>query len=435
VRATAVRWRILAIMVFAALVSYVLRLNVSIAGEAMIHDLSLTPVHLGLILSAFAWGYGIFQVPGGLFGEWLGPRLALTIVIALWGVLTVLTALLPPAGTAPAVIVGAAVTLRFFMGVAQAPIFPVTCGSSVRVWFPPTGWALPNAFITLGTTLGGVVAGPVVAWLVLGLGWRQSFVVTAPLALVCAALWWWQARDDPSEHPAVNQAELALVKPAGIDTAEAPLAPGEWKAVLLQRDVLLLTASYFCMNYVFYLFFNWFFFYLTDVRGFDAQVSGYFTGAQWMVGAVAALAGGVACDVLARRFGSRLGCRVTAMAGLVACAGLLVAGAFAPNPVVAVALLSCSFGGAVFTDVAFWVAAMLVAGRHAPAATGLLNTGGNVAGGLGAVAVPLVAAAFGWTAAVASGAAFALLAAALWLWVRAEIPASPPMGISTPLSA
>jgi hypothetical protein len=27
--------------------------------------------------------------------------------------------------------------------------------------------------------------------------------------------------------------------------------------------------------------FNWFFFYLTDVRGFAAQVSGWFTGLQW----------------------------------------------------------------------------------------------------------------------------------------------------------
>jgi cyanate permease len=51
-----------------------------------------------------------------------------------------------------------------------------------------------------------------------------------------------------------------------------------------------------------------------------------------------------------------------------------------------------------------------------------MNTGGNVVGALGAVAVPLIAGAFGWFAAVASGAVFALLAAGLWLLVQLPAP-------------
>jgi MFS transporter, ACS family, D-galactonate transporter len=96
-RATEVRWRVLWLMVIGSLVAYVLRLNVSIAGEAMIRDLLLTPVQFGLILSAFAWGYGLFQVPGGLFGEWLGPRRALTLAITAWGLVTLGTAWKPGA--------------------------------------------------------------------------------------------------------------------------------------------------------------------------------------------------------------------------------------------------------------------------------------------------------------------------------------------------
>jgi sugar phosphate permease len=66
---TAVRWRILGLMVIGSVVSYVLRLNVSIAGDAMMEDLAISPVQFGLVLSAFAWGYAIFQLPGGLIGE------------------------------------------------------------------------------------------------------------------------------------------------------------------------------------------------------------------------------------------------------------------------------------------------------------------------------------------------------------------------------
>jgi MFS transporter, ACS family, glucarate transporter len=417
--ATRVRWRIVWLMAIGALVSYVLRLNMSIAGEAMVRDLSLTPVQFGLILSAFAWGYAIFQVPGGVFGEVLGPRRALTIAIAAWGVITLATAAIPGA-TAPAVIVGVAMLLRFLMGAAQAPIFPVTAGCSIRAWFPMRAWAMPNALIAVGATLGGVVAGPVVAWMVVHLGWRGSFVAMAPLGFIGAILWWVYSRDDPEQHPQVNAAELDLIRsdrppPAAVER-------GAWRAVLTERNVLLLTASYFCMSYVFYLFFNWFFFYLTDVRGFDAQVSGWFTGLQWGIGAVASLAGGTICDLLSRRHGAQLGARITALVGLLACAGLMVAGAAVSRPLLAVMLLSLSFGFVMLADVAYWVAAMIAGGRHAAAATGLMNTGGNVVGALGAVAVPLIAGAFGWFAAVASGAVFALLGAALWLFVKLPGP-------------
>ena len=47
-------------------------------------------------------------------------------------------------------------------------------------------------------------------------------------------------------------------------------------------------------------------------------------------------------------------------------------------------------------------------------------TGGNVVGGIGALLVPVTAAAFGWVIAVSSGAIFAVIGALLWLGVRAD---------------
>jgi cyanate permease len=76
----------------------------------------------------------------------------------------------------------------------------------------------------------------------------------------------------------------------------------------------------------------------------------------------------------------------------------------------------------MLVDTAYWVAAMVAGGRHAAVATGLMNTGGNVVGALGAVSVPLIAGVFGWFAAVASGAVFALVAAAIWFAVRLPAP-------------
>ena len=45
--------------------------------------------------------------------------------------------------------------------------------------------------------------------------------------------------------------------------------------MLVNRDVLLLAASYFCMNYVFYMFAQWLFTYLVEARGFSLLESGW----------------------------------------------------------------------------------------------------------------------------------------------------------------
>jgi hypothetical protein len=58
----------------------------------------------------------------------------------------------------------------------------------------------------------------------------------------------------------------------------------------------------------------------------------------------------VTCDRLTARWGPRIGCRATAIGGLMLSAPLLIAGTMAPNPAISVALLSLSFGCIQFTD-------------------------------------------------------------------------------------
>ena len=137
-------------------------------------------------------------------------------------------------------------------------------------------WAFPNGLTNAGLTLGSAATGPLVAWLMERAGWRQSFVLTAPLAFVFAAVWWWYARDAPADHPGVSQEELDLIDAERPPPTAAECEAGSWKAVLRNREVLLLAASYFCSNYLFYFFFNWLFIYLVQSRGFAMLEGGFY---------------------------------------------------------------------------------------------------------------------------------------------------------------
>jgi len=416
-----VRWVILALLFVASFVAYVLRTNMSIAGENIMDDLGLSKIQLGMVFSAFAWGYAIFQFPGGVFGDIVGSRRALSLIAVLWGILTLATGLVP--GTAFAsttFILSTLIVLRFLVGVTQAPLFPVFGGGTIGRWFPVSGWAFPNGLGSTGLTLGAAATAPLVVWLMEMFGWRESFLLTAPLAFVIAGVWWWYARDDPADHPGVGKHELDLInadRPPPEKTVKDKTA---WKRVLKNRDILLLTASYFCMNYVFYIFFNWFFIYLVDVREFEILEGGFYAAAPWMVGAVAASLGGLWCDRLCKRIGPRWGYRIPGIVGLSLVAVLLFLGASAEDPLLAVVLLSLSFGCTQLTEGAYWAAAISVAGKHASAAAGVLNTGGNVVGGIGALLVPIMAEAFGWVPALATGSVFAIIGVGLWLLVRAD---------------
>lgn len=419
-RDSGIRWRILALIVLASFIAYLLRTNLSVVGERMIADLGMTEQQLGLVFSAFAAGYALFQIPGGILGDRYGARRVLALAAIGWGALTLATGLVPGEPTLSAgAIVGSLVVLRFLVGAFQAPLYPVTGCGTVAKWFPVGGWGLPNGLSSTGLTLGAAATAPLMVWLLGSVGWRGALLVTAPAAFLLAALWWWYVRDYPQQHAKVSPAEQALID-AGRPPAEAESARGAWLIALRNPDVLLLTASYFCMNYVFYLFFNWFFYYLVQVREFGEQTAGVLTSAQWILGALGATAGGFACDRLSRRYGLRWGPRLLAIPALLACAGLLWFGASAPTPLLAISLLCICFGCTQLTEAAYWATTIAVSGRHAASAGGILNTGGNCAGIVGGLLVPFAAERVGWTLAVATGAIAALVAALLWCLIRGD---------------
>ena len=390
----------------------------------MMHDLGMDAYQLGMVFSSFAAGYAIFQFPGGIFGDKYGPRFTITIIAIAWSVLTVTTALIPGTDVLSimAIVVALMVT-RFLVGMVQAPFFPVTIGGSIASWFPVRQWGLANGLTSTGLTLGAAATAPIIVWLMGAYGWRSALLITAPAGLLVAVLFHWYVRDDPGAHPKITVDELSLIasdRPPGGDVPDR----GTWKLALKDRNVLLITISYFCMNYVFYLFFSWFFFYLVDVKGVSTTDAGMLTAAQWTLGAIGATAGGVLCDILVRRLGLRRGPRWLVMTALIMSATFLYAGAMTENPLVSVVLLCIAFGCTQISEAPFWVATMAVSGRHAPIATGVLNTGGNLPGVLGGVLVPFVAGGFGWPVAMATGSVFAIVGAFLWLFIRADEPMS-----------
>jgi len=416
-RAIPLRWRALFVLFVVCFVNYFLRNALSVAVPSIQHEFSYSNQEIGWILNAFNISYTLMMIPGGVFGERYGPRRALGAIAVAWGVLTWLTGFAP--GLMAASAAGAMVSLiavRLIVGATNSPIFPITTGF-IESWFPPGRWALPNALTSSGLSLGQAALGPIVTWLIIHYGWREAFYALAPTGVLAGLWWYWYARDKPSQHPSMTAGELAFID-AG-RSAKPPPQPVDWRAALLNRDILILAVSYFCLNYVFYIFSQWLFTYLVNSRGLSMLESGWLYVLPFATGAVLTAIGGSVCDALCRRLGGLRGCRITAMTGLVLVAFFLSAGVFATNPYVAVGLLSLCFGFTLFADTCYWAATTYASGEHTASACGMLNFGGTMPGLL----APLVGFAIdraGWVPTLASGSVFALVGAGLWLFVRLE---------------
>jgi ACS family glucarate transporter-like MFS transporter len=422
-RTIPVRWRVLFVLFVVSFVNYFLRNALSVAAPSIQDEFGYSNQEIGWILNAFNISYTLLMIPGGVFGQKYGPRRALGIVAVLWGVLTWFTGFAPSLMAASAT--GAMVSLvvaRLLLGATNAPIFPVTTGL-IEGWFPPGRWALPNALTSSGLSLGQAALGPIVTALIVAYGWREAFYILAPTGVIAGLWWYWYARDEPAQHRAITPGEIDFID-AG-RSVKPPPQPVHWRAALVNRDILILAASYFCLNFVFYIFSQWLFTYLVKSRGLSMLESGWLYVLPFATGAVLTAIGGVVCDSLCRRLGGLRGCRITAMSGLVLVAFFLITGIYATNPYVAVGLLSLCFGFTLFADTCYWAATTYASGEHTASACGMLNFGGTMPGLL----APLLGFAIdrvGWVPTLASGSVFALVGAGLWLFVRLEGVAGAP---------
>ena len=164
------RWVLIGWMFVISAVSYLDRVNISIAGSAIAAEHGLSNVQLGNVFSAFVVGYALFQAPGGWVADRLGARRTLTFGLLWWGVFTALTAAVPSLALLLAV--------RFSLGAGEAVVYP-SSNRLVAEWIPAHERGRANGIIFAGVGAGAGVAPPLIVYLMQHYGWRSSFYASA----------------------------------------------------------------------------------------------------------------------------------------------------------------------------------------------------------------------------------------------------------------
>lgn len=437
-RPTCVRWHIVTLLAIIAALTYVDRLNLSIAGKIIQDEFALGTETMGWILSAFVLGYALFQVPGGWLGDRYGPRGVLTLAILWWSTFTAATALAPRLPLAAGFgVAWSFAIVRFLLGVGEGAAFP-NASRIVAFWMGAGQRGVGNSLWLIGIGAGGTFTPLLIAWITQHWGWRVSFYICAALGGAVAFAWHLYATNRPEEHPRVNPAELALIQSGDAVGAGQPRPQNlpkrgtPWGKMFSSVSVWGLILSYFCIAYPAYIFYTWFFIYLVRVRGLTVMQGGFWGSVPFLAITLLAPLGGWVSDRTAARFGKRRGRQSAVWLGVACSTTLLWAGGHTTDNTLAILLLAGAAGFNLFATTTWWATCNDLTRNFSGSLSGLMNMCGNLGGWLSPIVTARIASRIGWTQALDFAALVTLAAGLLWILVDADQNLEAPAIVRSP---
>jgi sugar phosphate permease len=398
--------------VAAYMITYMDRVVISTAVPVIQSELGFSLVTMGWILSAFRWGYALFQIPGGWLGDRIGPRRALSLIVTVWSVFTSATAL---AWSAASMAV-----FRFLFGIGEAGAFP-TATRSLSRWMLPAERGYAQGLTHAGSRLGAAITPPLAVYLITSHGWRAPFYTFGALGVAWALAWFVWYRDTPEEHGWVNEAERELIRASLGGQRAGTTRSVPWGRILSSRTLWVLSSMYFCYGYAISVYLDWFPKYLHDHRGFDLRTMGLYASLPLLAGTLGDLLGGSLSDLRARRSGNLAAARrgVGTAGFLLAVVGMLPA-TLTSDPEASVWYTCLAVFGLELTVGVAWAIPLDIGGEYAGSVSAVMNTCGNIGGALSPTLLAYLVRDYGWEAPFLFTSLLCLVAAALFSKIDAN---------------
>ena len=345
---------ILTMLVLLGVVTFLDRINISVAGSSIMHDLNLSAAEWGWVQSAFILSYGLMQIPMGALGDRFGHRKILSLIGLWWSLFTAFTGM---AGGLASLLV-----IRFMFGIGEAGSSPCSTGVISR-WFEKHEVGKAQGYVWAASRMGGAltpfVVIPVMAWL----GWREAFYLLGGLGIIWAVVWYFYYRDR---------------KPQTLQTVEQKAIP--WRTILHHKQFWIICAMYFFYAFGSWFFFSWFPTFMELGRGFAKSELTYAVAVPFIMSMIGNISGGYLTDRLSKKYGLKIGRKALGSASLAISAVCMFLAAFIPGKMAVFVFLSLCFGIFDLMLPSAWALCIDLGKQHAGTISGAMNTAGNLGG-------------------------------------------------------
>src|SRR5881394_1195356 len=197
----ALRWWIGAALFASTIINYIDRQTLSLLAPYLKVDYHWSNTDYANLVIAFRVAYSVGQTVFGRFMDRVGTRRGLSISVAFYSLVSMLTPLARGLGSFG--------FFRFLLGAGESANWPAAT-KAVSEWFPKHERGLATALFDSGSSVGGAIAPFIVLWIYFRCGWRPAFAVPGCLGLLWLVVWR-LLYHPPWLHPRISDAERQLL--------------------------------------------------------------------------------------------------------------------------------------------------------------------------------------------------------------------------------
>lgn len=361
------------------------RASISAAKADITSDLNITITQFGWIMAIFTLGYALFQTPTGRLADVFGARKVISGIVIAWSVLTSLTGL---AWNYISMLI-----IRFLFGAGEAGAYP-SLAKVVYNWYPIRERGVAQGINFSGSRIGAAFAMPLVAWMIMEIGWRNTFMVFGGFGLLYGILWYILFRDKPENAGFIGEKEVEYIKK---NRQQAPAAAARSiKFIDLMRSAPMwkLMIQYICSNFTFYFSITWMYTYILDRFQLGVVETGFYVSIPLIGGAIGNWFGGVLVDAIYRKNKWKLSRRIPAAVGFFLSAIGMIMVTQVNTPGLSVVFMTLAVFGADMTLSPSWAFCIDIGKEDAGFVSGTMNMAGNLGAFVTIIAFPYL---FKWT--------------------------------------
>lgn len=272
------------------------RFAYSMINPSMIDGLGLSYTQVGNLATGNFIGYLVLAIVGGFLATRLGPRIVISLSLALMGITMILTGM--------ARTYGFALAMRILTGLGNGGAF-VPAMALGSIWFSAKRRGLATGIVTAGIGIGFALSGLIIPPILSaygGEGWRYCWYYLGVIVLALAGVSYGFVRNRPED--------LGL-RQLGPETREVA-SEGEkakaleWKKVYRLGSVWHLGVVYFMFGFSYVIYINFFATYLVKEIGWTSDQAGSLFFILGFFSIFCGLLWGGISDVIGRKGGAAL---------------------------------------------------------------------------------------------------------------------------------
>lgn len=291
------RWWIVGLVMLGTILNYLSRSSLSVAAPTLSDKLHMTTQQYSYAVAAFQGAYTVMQPIAGYILDSVGIKIGFAVFAIAWSISNMLHGF-----------ANGWLSLAFFrslLGMTEAAVFPASL-KTISEWFPAKERSVAVGWVNTGTSIGAMLAPPLVVWCILSISWQAAFIVTGGLGIIWGVLWL-ICYNSPKNHARLSEEELGYIR-AGQEAQhhDGAAQRPSIKQIVKTRKFWGIAIPRFLSEPAWQTFNFWIPLYMVTVHHFNLKQVAFFAWLPFLAGDLGCVLGGYLAPFYQRVFGTSL---------------------------------------------------------------------------------------------------------------------------------